>query len=115
MKYYAGLDVSTQETAICIVDADGAVLGEKKVTTDPDEIVAYLVSADVEFERVGLEAGLAHRGSTRHWSPAVCRRSASALVMPAPPSRRRRTSRRIRTTPEGLLKLCGPAGTASAT
>lgn len=57
MKYYAGLDVSTQETAICIVDADGAVIAEKTVATDPDEIAGYLVSTNLEYERVGLEAG----------------------------------------------------------
>ena len=28
MKYYAGLDVSLQETAICIVDDTGAIVKE---------------------------------------------------------------------------------------
>ena len=57
MKYYAGLDVSTQETAICVVDADGSILAEKAVATDPDEIGGYLASLGMEFERVGLESG----------------------------------------------------------
>jgi hypothetical protein len=28
MKYYAGLDVSLQETAICVVDEDGIIVIE---------------------------------------------------------------------------------------
>jgi hypothetical protein len=37
MKYYAGLDVSLDETAVCIVDEDGIVIREGKVSraTDP--------------------------------------------------------------------------------
>ena len=30
MKYFAGLDVSLQETAICVVDEDGIVVTEGK-------------------------------------------------------------------------------------
>ena len=34
MKVNAGPNVSTQETGICIVDADGIVLSEKSVAPD---------------------------------------------------------------------------------
>ena len=30
MKHFAGLDVSLQETAICVVDEDGIVINEGK-------------------------------------------------------------------------------------
>ena len=33
MKYFAGLDVSLQETAICIVDEDGIVIREGKAAS----------------------------------------------------------------------------------
>ena len=33
MKYFAGLDVSLQETAICVVDEDGIVVTEGKNLT----------------------------------------------------------------------------------
>ena len=36
MKHFAGLDVSLQETAICIVDEDGIVISEGKTASEPD-------------------------------------------------------------------------------
>lgn len=35
MEYFAGLDVSVDETAICVVDDDGKVVLETAVETDP--------------------------------------------------------------------------------
>ena len=36
MKYFVGLDVSLQETAICIIDEDGIVIREGKTASrDP--------------------------------------------------------------------------------
>jgi transposase len=42
MKYFAGLDVSLQETAICIVDEDGIVIREGKAASEPDDLVRWL-------------------------------------------------------------------------
>ena len=39
MKYFAGLDVSLDETAICIVDEDGIVISEGKAASEPDDLV----------------------------------------------------------------------------
>ena len=36
MDYFAGLDVSLEMTSICIVDADGVVMKEVKVASEPD-------------------------------------------------------------------------------
>ena len=55
MKHYAGLDVSQQTTSICIVDKEGRVVAERKVTTCPDAIAAALKPFDVA--RAGLETG----------------------------------------------------------
>ncbi len=38
MKYYAGLDVSLEETSICVVDGDGAIVAERKVASEPRAI-----------------------------------------------------------------------------
>jgi transposase len=38
MTSYAGLDVSQQETQICIVDAGGAVRWTGKARTEPDAV-----------------------------------------------------------------------------
>ena len=36
MTMYAGLDVSDKQTHICVVDADGAVVGRAVVASDPE-------------------------------------------------------------------------------
>lgn len=57
MKYFAGLDVSLHETAVCIVDEDGIVICEGKVPSEPDDLVRWLTDPDLTLARVGLEAG----------------------------------------------------------
>lgn len=57
MKYFAALDVSLKETAICIVDQDGHLVQECFVPTEPEDIATYLNKMARRFERVGLEAG----------------------------------------------------------
>ena len=57
MKYFAGLDVSLQETAICIVDEDGVVIREGEVASEPDDLHAWITGAGVTLTRLGLEAG----------------------------------------------------------
>ncbi len=57
MEHYAGLDVSLDETSICIVNAEGRIIRETKVATDPDAIVAVLTAPGIKCRRVGLEAG----------------------------------------------------------
>lgn len=57
MKYYAGLDVSMEETSVCVVDESGSFVREGKVPTDPAAIGRFLSGVNVSLERVGLEAG----------------------------------------------------------
>ena len=57
MKYFAGLDVSLQETAICIVDEDGIVISEGKTASEPDELARWIATTGLTITRVGLEAG----------------------------------------------------------
>ena len=57
MKYFAGLDVSLQETAICIVDEDGIVIREGKAASEPDDLVRWLTASGLAVTRLGLEAG----------------------------------------------------------
>lgn len=57
MKYYAGLDVSVKETAICIVDEMGKICRELKVTSHPDDLVSTLNNPAYKLVRIGLEAG----------------------------------------------------------
>lgn len=57
MGLFAALDVSQEETAICIVGQDGAVLAEAKVPTCPDAIAGWLAACAERIERVGMETG----------------------------------------------------------
>ena len=57
MLYYAGLDVSMKETAVCILDENKKVIHESMEVTDPTQIKKALNEAGVKLEAVGLETG----------------------------------------------------------
>jgi transposase len=76
MKYYAGLDVSKSRTFICIMNAEGIVMREEDISTDPSAIAYFLKGTGFKFESIGLESG-----SYSHWLvdglrdfelPAIC-------------------------------------------
>lgn len=76
MKHYCGLDVSLNNTAICIVNQDGDLILEKEVPTEPVAISECLKATGLSMERVGLEAGgltpwLCHELLAADW-PAIC-------------------------------------------
>src|SRR5690349_23310918 len=57
MDHFAGLDVSVKETSVCIVDDMGKIIGEVKVTSEPEALLAVLKGPGYCFNRIGLEAG----------------------------------------------------------
>jgi transposase len=57
MEYYAGIDVSLECSSVCVVDANGKILREAKVTSEPEALIAWFRSLGIELERIGLEAG----------------------------------------------------------
>lgn len=76
MKHFAGLDVSLQETAICVVDEDGIVINEGKAASEPDGLARWLAATGLTIVRVGLEAGplspWLHAGLREAGLPAIC-------------------------------------------
>jgi hypothetical protein len=57
MELYVGLDVSLQETSICLVDQTGKIQCEGKVLSQPETIAAFVSSRAPDGIRIGLEAG----------------------------------------------------------
>jgi transposase len=57
MTHYAGLDVSLETTAICLVDEAGRITAEKKVPTCPETIATWLGKHASSLERAGMETG----------------------------------------------------------
>lgn len=76
MRHYAGLDVSLEETTICVVDETGKVIRELRAASEPDALAETLAATGLSFERVGLEAcslsSWLHQGLTRAGLPALC-------------------------------------------
>jgi transposase len=57
MEYFVGLDLSIDETAICVVDGKGTVTLSSAVATDPEMIAEVLRPYAGRLRRVGHEAG----------------------------------------------------------
>ena len=57
MEHFAGLDVSVNETSVCIVDDTGRIVREVKVASEPATLLAVLKTGAYRFKRIGLEAG----------------------------------------------------------
>ena len=55
---FAGLDVSMNQTSVCLVDAVGAVVWRERCTTDPETLSATIRRAGAGLKiRIGLETG----------------------------------------------------------
>jgi transposase len=57
-SHYIGLDVSARTVNLWVVDQDGRVAHERKLTSDPEEIAQHILSLPFDIVRVGLEAGM---------------------------------------------------------
>jgi transposase len=55
--YFIGIDVSTKESALCILDGKGKIVRETKLPTDPEIIARFIAATGLAIERIGLEAG----------------------------------------------------------
>ena len=75
MEYFAAIDVSLELSSVCVVDATGKIVSEKKVASEPEALVALFQTLGLSCTRIGLEAGplsqWLHAGLTAAGFPAI--------------------------------------------
>jgi transposase len=57
MNHYAGVDVSLEVSHVCVVDANGKIIREGKVASEPEDLIGWFGGLGVAVTRIGLEAG----------------------------------------------------------
>jgi len=76
MKRYVGIDVSQEQSAVCIVDDTGTIIFEGSCPTDPDEIVRTITTEVGDVEKIVHESGPLSIWLTRELikrgAPVVC-------------------------------------------
>ena len=88
MEQYVGLDVSLEQSSVCVVDGDGKTLWQGKCASTPEAIAATIRAKAPAVVRIGLESGPL---SSWHWHelrkaglPVVCldaRHAKAALAL----------------------------------
>jgi transposase len=88
MDHYVGLDVSLEQTSVCVVDGNGKTLWQGKCASNPEALAATIRARAPAAVRVGLESGPL---SSWHWHelrklglPVVCldaRHAKAALAL----------------------------------
>jgi len=49
--------VSLEQSSVCVVDADGQIVREAKVASEPEALISWFGSLGLQLTRIGLEAG----------------------------------------------------------
>ena len=57
MEHHAGLDVSLEETSVCIVDGAGKIIRETQVASEPEALVGYFSALEIKARVHRAEAG----------------------------------------------------------
>src|SRR6202020_1001307 len=57
MEHYAGIDVSLEYSSVCVVEANGKIVREAKVLSEPEALITWFGPLGLAVGRIGLEAG----------------------------------------------------------
>src|SRR5215813_504205 len=76
MEHYAGIDVSLELSSVCVVDAQGKIVREAKVASEPEAVVAFFEALGFAVKRIGLEAG-----PLSHWLHAGLKEAGFETVL----------------------------------
>jgi hypothetical protein len=109
MEHYAGIDVSLERSSVCVVDAQGKIVKEAKISSEPAALVAFFEALGFAVKPIGLEAGplsqWLHAGLKRAGFEAVLLETAceGGLVGNDGEDRPQRCARACPTDPDGLV------------
>ena len=87
MEHYAGIDVSLEQSSVCVVDGTGRIVREARVASEPEALVRFLGQLGLVVTRIGVEAGplsqWLHAGLTQAGLEAVGAASRPTTSAPA--------------------------------
>ena len=67
MNYFAGLDASLEWTSACVVGADGGIVREAKVASEPAALAAFFTGLDFGVTRICWRRGRCRSGFMTAW------------------------------------------------
>ena len=73
-EHFAGLDVSVEETSVCIVDDTGKIVREVKLASEPEALLAVLKNPAYRLQALwGWKLGRCRNGCSVGWPKQDCR------------------------------------------
>jgi transposase len=57
VEHYIGIDVSLEQSSLCVVDATGKIVREAKVASEPEALAGFCRGLGLAITRIGFEAG----------------------------------------------------------
>ena len=57
MKHFVGIDVSLEQSSLCVISGEGKIVAERKALSEPKTLARWVGESGLEIERAGLEAG----------------------------------------------------------
>lgn len=51
MEYFCGIDVSLEQSSVCVVDTKGRIVREAKVPSEPEALIAWFQKLDWPLSR----------------------------------------------------------------
>ena len=74
MDHFAGIDVSLEQSSVCVVDATGQIVREAKVASEPEALITFLTGSICRWCASAWKPGLCRSGSRPLWSKPGSRR-----------------------------------------
>ena len=70
MDYFIGIDVSLNESSLCVMDEHGNITKEAKVLSEPGALIGFIKGLPHEVNAVGPEAGPLSQWLHKHLAEA---------------------------------------------